>query len=259
MDLGLDGKRVFVTASSDGIGRAEAETLLAEGASVAINGRRAERLAETKRVFSGYYGEDRVKDVRADMSDKLEITQACTFLKKEFEQLDILIANLGNGKPLTSDNLDLGEWKRLLQVNLYSAVWLLHEARKLNLIRHQGGSVVLMASLAAFDRIGAPPAYAAAKAGIVSLVKYMAPILAKDGIRINAISPGNVYYSGGRWQELCEQDPDGIRSYIETEVPLKRFATPEEIAASVAFLCSDRSSFTTGTVLQVDGGQGRGY
>ena len=87
----------------------------------------------------------------------------------------------------------------------------------------------------------------------------MTPILAKDGIRINGVSPGNVYYDGGRWQELCEQNPEGTRSYIEAEVPLKRFATSEEIAASVAFLCSERSSFTTGTVLQVDGGQGRGY
>ena len=259
MDLGLAGKAAFITASSAGIGQAVAETLLSEGAAVAINGRRAEKLAETKGILSERYGEERVKAVGADMAEKLEITMACTFLKQEYSQLDMLIVNLGSGKPLTSDSLDLYEWQRLLQVNLYSAVWLLHEARQLELIRHNSGSVVLMASLAAFDRIGAPPAYAAAKAGIVSLVKYMTPILAKDGIRINAVSPGNVYYEGGRWQELCEQDAEGTRRYIENEVPLKRFGTPEEIAASVAFLCSERSSFTTGAVLMVDGGQGRGY
>lgn len=259
MDLGFIGKAAFITASSDGIGKAVAETLLAEGAAVAINGRSQEKLMMTQQALLGQFSGAQVGAFQGDMSDQETITKACEWLKERFGQLDIIVANLGSGKPLTSDSLDLNEWQRLLQVNLYSAVWLLRELRRLELIRYRGGSIVLMASLAAFDRIGAPPAYAAAKAGIVSLVKYMAPILAKDGIRINGVSPGNVYYDGGRWQELCEQNPEGTRSYIEAEVPLKRFATPEEIAASVAFLCSERSSFTTGSVLQVDGGQGRGY
>lgn len=259
MDLGLASKVAFITASSDGIGKAVAKTLLAEGVAVAINGRSQEKLSATQRDLHGKFVRNQVDAFQGDMSDQKTITRVCEWLKDRFGQLDIIVANLGSGKPLTSDSLDLDEWQRLLQVNLYSTVWLLHEFRRLALIRHRGSSIVLMASLAAFDRIGAPPAYATAKAGIVSLVKYMAPVLAKDGIRINGVSPGNVYYDGGRWQELCEQNPEGTRSYIEAEVPLKRFATPEEIATSVAFLCSERSSFTTGTILQVDGGQGRGY
>lgn len=259
MDFGLTSKVAFVTASSDGIGKAVAGVLLAEGSGVIINGRSQEKLSATQQALQGHFVGNHVDAFQGDMSDQKTITKACEWLKDRFGLLDIIVANLGSGKPLTSDSLDLNEWQRLFQVNLYSAVWLLHELRRLDLIRHRDGNVVLMASLAAFDSIGAPPAYAAAKAGIVSLVKYMAPILAKDGIRINGVSPGNVYYDGGRWQELCEQNPEGTRSYIEAEVPLKRFATPEEIAASVAFLCSERSSFTTGTVLQVDGGQGRGY
>lgn len=259
MDLGLAEKTAFVTASSDGIGRATAETLLAEGASVVINGRSKEKLLLAKKTLSERYKETVIEAVQGDMSDKVTITEACTWLKAKYGQLDILVANLGRGKPFTTDILGLSEWQRLLQINLYSVVWLIHEVRRLQLLKHGSGSVVLMSSLAAFDRIGAPPAYAAAKAGIVSLVKYLVPVLASDGIRINAVSPGNVYYEGGRWQELCEQDPVGTKRYIETEVPLKRFATPEEIAAAVVFLCSGQSSFTTGAVLEVDGGQGRGY
>lgn len=258
MDLGLAGKVAFVSASSDGIGRAVAETLLTEGAVVTINGRSQEKLSEAVRLLNAHGG-NVVESLQGDMSDKASVTQVCGWLKDRYGQVDILVANLGSGKSLTSDSLDVNEWQRLLEINLYSAVWLIHEARRVELLRHGNGAVMLMASLAAFDRIGAPPAYAAAKAGIVSLVKYLAPVLAEDGIRINAVAPGNVYYEGGRWQELCEQDADGVRQYIETEVPLKRFATSEEIAASVAFLCSERSSFTTGTVLQVDGGQGKGY
>ena len=259
MELGLKGKVAFVTASSDGIGKATAERLLAEGGLVAINGRSQERLLQTKQALDEQYGKNMVEALQGDMADENIITQNCEYLKEKYGQLDILVANLGSGKPITIDAMELSEWKRLLQINLYSVVWLIHEVRRLNLLRHGNGAVMLMASLAAFDRIGAPPAYAAAKSGIVSLVKYLAPVLAVDGIRINAVSPGNVYYEGGRWQELCEQDEAGIKSYIQTEVPLKRFATPDEIAAAVAFLCSERSSFTTGVVLQVDGGQGRGY
>ena len=259
MDLGLTGKVAFVTASSDGIGRAVAETFVAEGAAVVINGRSKERLFEAKRALKEQFCESVVEVFQGDMSDKAAVTKVCEWIKDRFGKLDIIVGNLGSGKPLTSDSFALSEWQRLLQINLYSAVWLIHEVRRLDILRHGNGAVAFMASLAAFDRIGAPPAYAAAKAGIVSLVNYLAPVLAKDGIRINAVSPGNVYYEGGRWQELYEQDAEGIRRYIESEVPLKRFAAPEEIAASVVFLCSGRSSFTTGTVLQVDGGQGKGY
>ena len=258
MDLGLAGKVAFVTASSDGIGRAIAETMLAERATVVINGRSKDKLLAAEQSLTELFGGPAIDSFQGDMSEKDVVTKACKWLKDKYGQLDILVANLGSGKPFTTDSLELHEWQRLLQINLYSAVWIVHEARRLDLLHQRNGAVMLMASLAAFDRIGAPPAYAAAKAGIVSLVKYLAPVLAEDGIRINAVSPGNVYYEGGRWQELCEQNAEGIKSYIESEVPLKRFATPEEIAASVAFLCSERSSFTTGTVLQVDGGQGKG-
>lgn len=259
MELEMTGKVAFVTASSAGIGRATVEALLAEGVKVAINGRSASKLLETKQALMEKYGKSEVEVVQGDMTNEKVISDTCERLKQKYGLIDILVANLGSGKPLVADNLDLHEWQRLMQVNLYSVVWLMHEMRRLELLRHGNGVVILMASLAAYDRIGAPPAYAAAKAGIVSLVKYLAPMLAKDGIRINAVSPGNVYYEGGRWQELCEQDSEGIRRYIEREVPLKRFAKTEEIASAVTFLCSERSSFTTGAVLQVDGGQGRGY
>lgn len=259
MELGLTRKVAFVTGSSDGIGRATAETLLEEGALVVINGRFKKKLFEAKQTLVERYGESMIEAVQGDMSDEETITEICKWFKSRYGYLDILVANLGCGKPFTTDVLELNEWKRLLQINLYSVVWLIHEVRRLELLKHGSGTVMLMSSLAAFDRIGAPPAYAAAKAGIVSLVKYLVPVLASDGIRINAVSPGNVYYEGGRWQELYEQDKARTKYYIETEVPLKRFATPEEIAAAVVFLCSEQSSFTTGAVLQIDGGQGRGY
>lgn len=257
MDLGLRGKTAFITASSSGIGKAIAEGFLREGASVIINGRNEGRLENVLSEFRGRYGEDRVIGVKGDMSDEASIKEAADRIKDYVPYIDIAVGNLGTGKPITEDKFDLKEWRYMLNMNLLSTVGLIQNTR--NLFSKNGGSIVVMASLAAHDRIGAPPAYAASKAGLVSLVKYAAPILIKQNIRINAVSPGNIFFEGGRWEELREQNPEGTKKYLETEVPMQRFGTPEEIAEAVLFLGSEKSGFTTGAVVQVDGGQRKGY
>lgn len=257
MDLLFEGKNVFVTASSGGIGKAVAKGFLREGAAVIINGRSEERLHDTLREFQKEYGDDRVQAVCADMSDEISIRHAAESIKDYVGCIDAVVGNLGTGKPVYEDKFDLNEWRHMLSINLLSAVGLIGTMR--GLFPKGGGSIALIGSLAAHDRIGAPPAYAAAKAGIVSLVKYAAPILSERNIRINAVSPGNVLFEGGRWEEILKNDEEGTKSYIEKEVPMKRFGMAGEIAETVLFLCSERSSFTTGAIIQVDGGQGRGY
>lgn len=257
MDLGLKGKNVFITASSEGIGYATAEAFLAEGAIVCINGRNEEKLERAVHTLGSAYGIKKVYGISGDMANSNDITRACEVVKQHTTYLDVLIGNLGTGKPLSSDKLSFDEWNYMLQMNLLSAVLLMQHIQ--DLFAQSGGSIVLLSSLAAFERIGAPPAYAAAKSGILSLVKYMAPLLWEKEIRINGVAPGNIYYPGGRWNELARKDSVGTKEYIERNVPLKRFGKPEEIAAAVTFLASERSSFTTGVTLQIDGGQSRGY
>ena len=123
--------------------------------------------------------------------------------------------------------------------------------------KQENANIVLLSSLAGYEKIGAPTAYAAAKNSIRTLVKYLADEHALYGIRVNGVAPGNVFYSGGRWEELWNQDKEGIETYIDGSVPMKRFGTPEEIANTVVFLASDRASFITGEVIKVDGGQSR--
>ena len=247
MDLGLCGKTVFITASSGGIGKAVAEGFLREGASVIVNGRKESRLESVLLELRSRYGEEREAAIK-DAADRI---------KDYVPHIDIAVGNLGTGKPVTEDKFDLKEWRCMLDMNLLSAVSLIRNTR--NLFSENGGSIIVMASLAAHDRIGAPPAYAASKAGLVSLVKYAAPILIKQNIRINAVSPGNVFFEGGRWEEIMRQDPANTKIYLKTEVPMQRFGAPEEIAEAVLFLGSEKSGFMTGTVVQIDGGQGKGY
>lgn len=253
MDLGLEGKRALLTASTGGIGLATAEAFLREGASVVVNGRDKDRLAQVLHSLRQRYGEDRVDGLPGDMSQERDLERLCGEIGERYGRIHCLMANLGTGKPVADDKLDRNEWEHMIRMNLYSAVDLLRYGRKL--FSKDGGSVVLMSSLAAVQRIAAPPAYAAAKAGVSSLVSYLAPSFAKENIRINGVAPGNIFFPGGRWEELLAADEEGVKSYIETDVPMKRFGTPEEIADFVVFLSSGRAGFITGAVVSVDGGQ----
>lgn len=257
MELDLCDKNVFITASTSGIGKATAEAFLREGATVIINGRNEKKLTEVLAELRKKYGDMKVYGICADMSEEFSMKEAADKIKEYVSYIDIVVGNLGTGKPVSKDKFDLQEWQYMLKMNLLSAVGLIQNVS--NLFLDTGGSIVIMASLAAHDRIGAPPAYAAAKAGIVSLVKYAAPILAECNVRINAVSPGNIFFAGGRWEELMTQNFTGTKEYIEKEVSMKRFGKPEEIAETILFLCSNKSSFTTGAIVQVDGGQGKGY
>lgn len=258
MDLDLKDKKVFITASSDGIGKATVEVFLKEGASVVINGRDKIKLEKSILELKKKYGENKVHGIIGDMSQKENIENAKSQIEDYFGGLDILVGNLGTGKPISSNKLDVEEWKYMIDKNLLSAVSLI-EALIDSLAKNKDSNIVLLASLAAFDKIGAPPAYAAAKRGIVSLIKYSADAYAKKGIRVNGVSPGNIYYSGGRWDELEKEDPIQVHKYIEDNVPMQRFGKPEEIANAIVFLASGKAAFITGTVLQVDGGQSRSY
>ncbi len=257
MELGLCNKNVFITASTSGIGKATALAFLKEGATVIINGRNEKKLMDTMAEFREKYGDDKVYAVCADMSEEQSMKVAVDKVREYVPYINVVVGNLGTGKPVSEDKFDTREWQYMFKMNLLSAVGLIQNVR--DLFSEEGGSIAILASLAAHDRIGAPPAYAASKAGIISLVKYAAPILSESNIRINAVSPGNIFFEGGRWEELMAQNETRTKEYIEKEVPMKRFGKADEIAETLLFLCSDKSSFTTGAIVQVDGGQGKGY
>ena len=177
------------------------------------------------------------------------------YVKERFGKIDCLVANAGSGRPIAESRLDIKEWKIGFDINLFSAVRLINEFEDM---WDGEGNIVLLSSLAASDRIRAPYAYAAAKEGIRVLTKYLSDDYALRNIRVNCVIPGNVFFSGGRWEELLESNKEEIERYIQENVPLKRFAEPKEIAVAIIFLASDLASFITGTSLVVDGGQKRG-
>lgn len=252
MDLGLKSKRVLITGSTQGIGKAIAECMLEEGARVLLNGRNQNKLNSLVCELREKYTEEAVLGFKGDITVKEEREKLSQFISEKWGTIDILIPCVGRGKPFSKNNLDEEEWNNLFQINLNSVVQTVNSLKN-NV--EDGGNIVTISSIASKEVIGAPVAYASAKEGIVVFTKYLSKELAVRHIRVNCVMPGNIFFPGGRWEEIQQDDYEGTRKYIESVVPMKRFGYPKEVAESVAFLASERSSFTTGSVLVIDGGQ----
>lgn len=180
------------------------------------------------------------------------------YIKSKVGNIDIIVPNLGNGKSSTSNYLEKDEWIKFLNINLLSVVNLIDTLFPI-IKKNESSSIVFISSIVAVERIDAPYGYSSSKISLIPLMKHLSYQYAEHKIRVNCVLPGNVYFEGGRWEELLSDNINIYKEYILTQVPLKRLATPEEIANSIVFLSSPKSSFTTGSTLVIDGGQTRSW
>ncbi|WP_397474102.1 SDR family oxidoreductase [Pusillimonas sp.] len=244
----LESKTIIITGASSGIGAAAARLFASEGANVVLGARRAgelETLAETisqangKAVFlAGNVRDEGYADALVDLATK------------EFGGLDGAFNNAGIvGEMQPVPDMTIGNWIDVISVNLTSAF--LAAKAQIPAMKARGkGSIVFTSSFVGFSNGGMPGmgAYAASKAGLIGLVQSLASDHAVEGIRVNALLPGGtITPSGG------EGNPAALE-FIASLHPMKRMATPKEIAQAALFLLSDRSSFMTGSPMSVDGG-----
>jgi len=258
MDMGLKGRVVLVTGSSRGIGKATASAFLAEGAKVILTGRDEKNLEKTRKEFSAKHGKGQVYSFHGDMSDKKTVQKCSEYIERELGQLNVLVCNIGSGKSKPGLDADMTEWQRMIGLNLMSSVAAVNELAP-QIKKSGGGSIVFISSIAGLEALGAPFPYSAAKAAVNALSKNLSILLAKDNIRVNTIAPGNVFFPGGRWEEIVKEKPGIIEEYIKKQVPMKRFGKPEEIADAIVFLASERASFITGACLTADGGETKSF
>lgn len=258
MDLGLKNKKVLVTGSTKGIGKAVAHAFLSEGAIVAITGRGQDALNAVRLEFERAFGAGSVLALQADMTNEADISGCLKAIEDKWGGLDVLVANVGSGRGKPALEPGMGDWREMLEVNLLGSALVVKYTAPL-MAKKGGGAIVFVSSIAGVEALPAPFPYSSAKAGLIALSKNLSRALAGDNIRVNAVAPGNVLAPGGVWERKLREDSDAVNKYINSEVPMRRLGKAEEIADAVLFLSSERSSFITGACLVVDGGQTRGF
>jgi 3-oxoacyl-[acyl-carrier protein] reductase len=245
MDLGLKGKKAIVTGASRGIGRAIAQTLADEGVDVAICARNAEGLEVAAKELEG-------RGVRSfsralDVADGEALKSFVDDAAAELGGLDILVCN-----PSAGTGAGDAAWKANFDVDLMSSVHGV-EAAVPHLAQAGGGSVVFISTTAAVEAFMGATSYSAIKAAVIVHSGNLAQALAPQGIRVNVVSPGPVYFEGGAWAMIEKAAPKMYESTLRS-CPQGRMGTPEEVANAVVFLASPAASLITGAHLVTDGG-----
>lgn len=243
MDLGLGGKRCLVTGSTGGIGLETVRLLVGEGARVVSSGRReAPGIGETAHVT-------------ADLSRSTEPERAVAEAADALGGLDVLVNNVGIARQARFEDVSDDEWDEYWQLNVMSYVRAIRAA--LPLLRAEGGAIVNVSSTAAKRPSTGMPHYSVTKAAVLSLSRLVADLYAGDAVRCNAVTPGPTATDAWLGEGgLADQqgDRDAVLARVGAGRPLGRLARPEEIAAVIVFLCSDRASYVTGAAWSADGG-----
>jgi 3-oxoacyl-[acyl-carrier protein] reductase len=255
MDLGLGERVCVVTGSTAGIGLETARLLVAEGARVVVSGRDSERTETARRDVGATLG------VVADLAEPAAPEALLAEVAREVGPVDCLVNNVGFA--YQADFLDVSdrEWDELWQLNVMSYVRAIRAV--VPSMRERGrGAIVNVSSTAGKRPSTAMPHYSVTKAAVLSLSRLVADLYARDGIRCNAVTPGPTATEawlgdGGLADQQAGRSGkarDEVLASVGAGRPLGRLAEPEEIAAVVAFLCSDRASYVTGAAWSADGG-----
>jgi 3-oxoacyl-[acyl-carrier protein] reductase len=236
----------LVTGGSRGIGRAIALRLKKEGAHVAFlyagNGQAAQNTLEELKALGG-----KAMAIQCDISDLAQVQDAFARIKQEWGTVDILVNNAGITMDGLTPRMTQEAFDRVIQVNLNGAFYLIRTAYG-DLLRKRWGRIVNISSVSGLMGNPGQANYSAAKAGLIGLTKTIAKELAARNITCNAVAPGFIE------TDMTEKMGSELVEKAVQAIPSKRMGTAEEIAAAVAFLCSDEAGYITGAVLQVDGG-----
>lgn len=248
MDLGIAGKVALVTAATRGIGLGIAHALAREGARVGVVARTEGDVEEVAGELNGF-------GFAADLTTEEGCRRAVSATEKALGPVDILVNNLGLRAGLSWKDTGARELATAFDGNVVASARMTQLVLP-GMVDRGWGRVVVIASIWGREA-GGFPAYNAAKAAEISMVKSLARELARTGVTVNAVAPGSILWEGGGWDRRMKADPAGMEDFIRHEMPMGRFGTVDEVASVVTFVCSEQASLVTGACIAVDGGQGR--
>lgn len=236
---GAPGRIVLVTGGNRGIGRAIAEAFLAQG----------DRVAVTTRNGGAPEG---ALDVRCDITDAAQVDAAFATVEAELGPVEVLVANAGITKDTLLLRMSDEDWSSVIDTNLTGSYRLVRRAAK-GMLKQRRGRIVLVSSVVGLLGSAGQVNYAASKSGLVGMARSIARELGSRSITANVVAPGFVE------TDMTEVLSDEQRAAIKTQVPLGRYARPEEVAGAVTWLASEQAAYVTGAVIPVDGGLGMGH
>jgi NAD(P)-dependent dehydrogenase (short-subunit alcohol dehydrogenase family) len=255
VDLGLRDRVCVVTGSTSGIGLVAAELLAGEGAQVVVCGRDADRVEQARAGTGAALG------VVCDLSEPAAPEQLIGEATRAFGRVDCLVNNVGEAYQADFEELTDAQWEAMWQLNVMSFVRAIRAV--LPGMRERGRGVIVNVSSTSGKRPSTSmPNYSVTKAAVLSLSRLVADLYAKDGIRSNAITPGPTATEawlapGGLADQQARRTGRSREEVLEAVAkgrPLGRLAEPDEIAAVIVFLCSDRANYVTGSAWSADGG-----
>lgn len=257
MNLGLKGKVAVVAAASSGLGKAIAMQLSSEGAAVLINARGVDELNRTAEEIKSATGGE-VAPFACDVTSEEQVRALFAEADSLFGRVDILVANAGGPPAGFFDDFSADDYRKAVELNLISTINMCREAVP-RMRQRNWGRIVAITSIAAKQPVENLILSNTARAGVLGFMKSLSQQVAADGITVNTVCPG--YHLTERLKNLArtmaEKEGVALEAIYErlaASVPMKRIGDPKEFAAVTVFLCSERASYLTGTVTQVDGG-----
>jgi rhamnulose-1-phosphate aldolase/alcohol dehydrogenase len=263
----LEGRVALITGGAGGIGRATAERLISEGACVVLADRNGEALEECASDLVERHGADRVRRALVDVRQEAQVAAAFGVAAREYGGVDIVVSNAGLASASPVEETSLESWNESLEVMATGYFLVAREAMRLLRRQGLGGAIVFVGSKNALAASGGAAAYGAAKAAELHLARSLALEGAPHGIRVNTVNPDAVLEGSRIWQgewrrqraEAYGVEPEELEEYYRRRSLLGVSVTPADVAEAICFLASERSSRTTGALLNVDGGNAAAF